>query len=93
MKKGLLVTLKLIALGLLVGWVIIIFIDYFQTRKDKKPLFCIKETTYNYDDGETYECIGIGYKMYRYDRDSISATEFGPIFIEQRISNEGIEKK
>lgn len=84
MKKGLIIALKVVVLIAFVIWVCIVFVDYFKTRNDKMPIFCIKETTYNYDDGHTYECVGLGYKMYKYERDSITATEFGPIFIEQR---------
>ena len=51
-------------------------------------MFCISEKTYKYADGKTYECVGIGYKMYKYERDSINATEFGPIFIEQKTNGD-----
>jgi hypothetical protein len=86
MKKGLIFIWKVMVLVLFVAWVCIVFTDYFRTKNEKTPMFCIKEQVYNYDDGTTYECIGLGYKMYKYDRQSISATEFGPIFIEQRTS-------
>lgn len=88
MKKGLILLLKIIVLGVFLAWVFIVFIDYFKTRKDEKPIFCISEKTYEYADGTTYECVGIGYKMYKYERDSINATEFGPIFIEQKTNGD-----
>lgn len=90
MKKGLIFALKIMVLVAFVVWVCVVFVDYFKTRNDKMPVFCIKETTYNYDDGKTYECVGLGYKMYKYERDSITATEFGPIFIKQRTDVRGI---
>ena len=93
MKKGLILSLKILVLVLIAAWVIIVFIDYFKTRNDQKPLFCIKETTYKYDDGKTYECIGLGYKMYKYERTSINATEFGPIFIEQRTNIDDLQNQ
>ena len=92
MKKGFLLTLKILVLVIFVAWVFIVFVDYFKTRNDEMPVFCINEKTYTYDDGKTYECVGLGYKMYKYQRDSITATEFGPIFIKQRTSTEGIKK-
>lgn len=88
MKKGLILSLKIIVLVIFVVWVFIVFIDYFRTRQDEKPMFCISEKTYKYADGKTYECVGIGYKMYKYERDSINATEFGPIFIEQKTNGD-----
>lgn len=92
MKKGIVFVLKVLVIILFLVWVAIIFTDYFKTRNDEKPIFCIKETTYEYDDGYTYECVGLGYKMYKYERDTIKATEFGPIFIEQRTNTVGIKK-
>lgn len=92
MKKGLIIALKILVLIAFVAWVYIVFVDYFKARNDKMPVFCIKEKVYKYDDGTTYECVGLGYKMYKYKRDSITATEFGPIFIEQRTNTNGIRK-
>ena len=91
MKKGILFFLKILVLVIFVVWVILVFIDYFKTRKDEKPVFCIKETIYKYDNGQTYECVGLGYKVYKYERDNIRATEFGPIFIEQRTDTNGLK--
>lgn len=93
MKKGLIVLVKIAILVLFAFWVIVVFIDYFRTKKEQMPIFCIKENTYTYDDGTTYECIGAGYKMYKYDRDSIRAVEFGPIFIVQRQDTTGINNE
>ncbi len=84
MKKIFVLILKIIILVALVVWVSIVFCDYFRTRNDKKPYFCLSEKNYSYDDGTTYECVGLGYKMYKYNRKSIKATEFGPIIIQQR---------
>lgn len=84
MNKNVKLVLKIVLMAILLAWTFIIFFDYYRTRIDKKPVFCLKEETYKYDDGEVYECIGAGYKMYSYNRDSIKATEFGPIFITQR---------
>lgn len=92
MKKGILMVLKILVLILFIAWILIVFIDYFKTRNEEMPVFCIKETTYDYDDGSTYECIGLGYKMYKYERESINATEFGPFFIKQRTNMNGIKK-
>lgn len=91
MKKIFIFLLKIAILIILGVWVIMVFIDYFKTRNNEKPVFCIKEYTHQYDDGTTYECVGLGYKMFKYERDSIRATEFGPIFIEERTNTSGLQ--
>ena len=83
--------LKIMVTLTFAAWAIMVFTDYFKTRNDKHPIFCLKENTHKYDDGETYECIGLGYKMYDYKRDSITAKEFGPFFIKERTNTEGIK--
>ena len=76
---------KVIILALVIVWIIIFFIDYFRARKSLRPIFCIHEETITYDDGTVYVCTGLGYKMYEYNRSSVSASiEFGPFFIKER---------
>ena len=93
MKKGLVVFLKIMVLVLLTTWVIIVCYDFFRVKKEKNPRFCIYETVHKYDDGTTYECVGLGYKVYKYRRYALTATEFGPIFISERQNAEGINMK
>ncbi len=77
--------LKIILLAVVIVWIICFFIDYFRARQSKDPLFCIVEKTKEYDDGTVYSCTGLGYKMYRYNRSSVSTNlEFGPFFIRER---------
>lgn len=83
MKRILETIFKVLFLVALIGWVTIVFYDYFRSKNGKDPKFCIKEVTHKYSDGDTYECLGLGYKMYRYNR-SFSAVQFGPFFIKER---------
>lgn len=77
--------IKVAILALVIIWIIIFFIDYFRARQSKNPIFCITEKTKEYEDGTVYSCTGLGYKMYKYDRNSIDASiEFGPFFIKER---------
>ena len=77
--------IKVAILTFVIIWIIIFFIDYFRARQSKDPIFCISEQTKEYEDGSVYSCIGLGYKMYRYNRNSIDASiEFGPFFIKER---------
>lgn len=69
-------------------WASIVVIDYYKAMKDQKLIFCISENTKKYDDGTVYECDGVGYKFFKYDRDSVKATEFGPFFIEEKTTDQ-----
>lgn len=89
--KGIKFCLKILILIVFASWILIVFYDYFTTLNDQNPKFCIAEKTYTYDDGTTYECVGLGYKVYKYNRSSIHAKEFGPFFIKQRTDTSGIE--
>ena len=86
MKKVIINVLKIIAILLVIVWIGIIFVDYFKARDGHDPMFCIKEEVKTYDDGTVYSCTGLGYKLFRYERKSISAVEFGPFFIQERQS-------
>jgi hypothetical protein len=82
-KKGEII--KVIILSIVIIWIICFFIDYARARQSKKPLFCIKEVTKEYEDGSVYACTGLGYKMYKYERSSIPVSiQFGPFFIQER---------
>lgn len=78
--------LKVLAIILVVSWISMVFIDYFKAKDEKDPLFCIKKETKIYSDGEVFACTGLGYKMYRYEREKIRAIEFGPFYIKERTS-------
>ena len=88
MKKQILTVLKVLVLILIVVWVATVLFDYFKAKNNENPKFCLREETHVYADGTTYECLGLGYKIYRYER-SFRAVEFGPFFIKERMSAEG----
>ena len=77
---------KVLLIMLFVGWVTIIFVDYFRNVDEKDPIFCIKEITKKYSDGEVYICTGLGYKAFRYERKSINGAAFGPFFTKEKTS-------
>lgn len=75
----------------IIFWVIILILffvwifDFIKVKQQKKPSFCIKNNVYEFEDGTTQECIGLGYKVYNYDRKSVNIkTEFGPFFIKMK---------
>ena len=84
MKDKLIVALKIFILTFLFFLIVMVFTDYFRVRQSKNPLFCINESIKEYEDGSTYICMGLGYKVIRYNRDCISASEFGPFLIKER---------
>ncbi len=83
-KKTALTVLKVLILLILFSWIVIVFVDYLRVRDDKDPMFCLSKVENKYDDGTTTICTGLGYKMIRYDRECLSASEFGPFIIKER---------
>lgn len=84
-KKIVIFVLKIIVLLALLLWVIMVFTDYFRVTKRQDPLFCVSKVIKDYEDGSTYICSGIGYKMIKYNRDCMpKATEFGPFLIKEK---------
>lgn len=83
---------KVLIILLVIAWIVIIFIDFFRAKSEKNPMFCISENIREYDDGETYECIGLGYKMYRYNR-RCSGIQFGPFFLKELTGEEVCKHK
>lgn len=84
MKKVIITILKVLILLILFLWIVLVFVDYFRVRNNNNPLFCLSEETKTYEDGSNYICNGLGYKMIRYNRTCLSATEFGPFIIKER---------
>lgn len=78
MKKIISTIFSLLILGVIAIWLF----DYFRMVNNKEPKFCLKEEVYKYDDGTVKECIGLGYKVYEYNRTSYKAKQFGPFFIQ-----------
>lgn len=62
-------------------------VDFINVNNEKDPVFCIKNNVYEYSDGQTTECIGLGYKVYNYNRASEKGYEFGPFFIKMKDEN------
>lgn len=72
----------------IVFWVGIILLaaiwltDFIKVQNEEEPKFCLVQKTHEFEDGTVDECIGLGYKVYTYDRDSIgSARQFSPFFV------------
>lgn len=69
----------------IIGLAIIWLTDFINVKNDKDPVFCISQKTHTFDDGTVEECVGLGYKVYTYDRSSFSkGRQFGPFFIGMR---------
>lgn len=73
---------------LLIFWMGICLIDYFNVHNESEPYFCIKSGVTQYDDGEVKWCLGLGYKIYDYNRASFNAIEYGPFWSKDRTAKE-----
>lgn len=69
----------------IVGLMIVWLTDFIMTKNSKEPIFCISNKTHVFDDGTVEECTGLGYKIYNYDRSSMSdAVQFSPFFVKMK---------
>jgi len=68
---------------LIIGYAVIVLIDFFQVRASKEPMVCKSYETHEYADGKTLEYKCLGYKIFKYERQSINAYEFG-FFISEK---------
>lgn len=86
-------TLRLV--GSIVFWVIfailafVWLVDYFRVSRESKPIFCLSNKTHEFEDGTVKECVGLGYKVYTYDRESLGkGVEFGSFFTKMKEPEE-----
>lgn len=84
MKKNLILILKITIIVCIFCWIVMVFTDYFRVRQTKEPVFCLSKTEQKYNDGTTTICTGLGYKVIKYNRDCLNASEFGPFIIKER---------
>ena len=78
----------------IVFWVCIVILatvwltDFIRMNKSKEPMFCLAQKTHKFNDGTVDECIGLGYKIYDYHRDSLdNAHQFSPLFVGMKRYN------
>lgn len=66
-------------------WLGLVIYESYMVTRGEQPKFCIKTEEHKYDDGVTTECLGLGYKVYMYERSSIEVkVEFGPFWISEK---------
>lgn len=60
-------------------------IDFIKIKSEKEPVFCIKKEVHKFDDGNVDECLGLGYRIFKYNRRSLpKGIDFAPFFIKMR---------
>jgi len=60
-------------------------VDFFRVKAEKQPMFCISKETIEFEDGNVDKCVGLGYTVYEYNRESLdSGIQFGPFFIKMK---------
>ena len=72
--------IRLIIYVVVVIWLVIVLFDYLRFTSQLDPKLCLKKETHEYNDGRVYECTGLGYKVFKYDRTSLKMSQFGPMF-------------
>lgn len=74
-----------------VFWIVIAFLlfvwvfDFIRVKSNKEAAFCIQEKTHTFEDGTVHECLGLGYKVFKYNRSSLNVkSQFGPFFAKMK---------
>ena len=70
----------------LIAWMAICLIDFYNAKTGKSPIFCLKKETTKYDDGSVDTCTGLGYKIFNYKRTSFKGIEYGPFWSKDRTA-------
>ena len=73
--------ISIVVFGILAAWLF----DFYNFYSNKPPKLCIKKEVIEYEDGVTELCIGAGYKIFEYKRESIQGMEFGGFWLEERL--------
>ncbi len=77
--------ISIIFMVVFISWLLLIIYESYMVTRGEQPKFCIKTEEHKYEDGVTTECLGLGYKVYMYDRSSIDVqVEFGPFWINEK---------
>ena len=80
-KKGIIYRIfDLILWIVLLGWMGICLYDFYNVTNEQDPKFCLKQSIFEYEDGNVNVCNGLGYNVHRYNRTSYKAIEFVPFF-------------
>lgn len=66
------------------GWMTVLLIDYVNVSKGESAKFCINNAIKDYTDGSVEICTGLGYKVYKYNREGYKAIDFGPFWMEEK---------
>lgn len=77
--------ISIIFMVVFISWLLLIIYESYMVTRGEQPKFCINTEEHKYEDGVTTECLGLGYKVYMYDRNSIDVqVEFGPFWINEK---------
>ena len=59
--------------------------DYVNTRNENDPVFCLSKSVIDKENGSVEECVGVGYKVFKYNTPGYEgAREFGAFWITPR---------
>lgn len=86
-KEIVIKVLNIILWLILFAWMAICLIDFFNVRNEKDPIFCISKDVVEYEDGTVDVCVGPGYKVFEYKRDSYKGIEFTHLFAKDRSAD------
>ena len=78
---------------ILFAWIAVCVVDFYRTQKGNKPLFTFTHDVIKYEDGKVDSYLGLGYKVYKYERKCFNGYEFGPFWSKDKsIGSENCSK-
>lgn len=81
------------AILFIIFWLFIVVVDFSNVKKEQGPSFCFHHKIHTYEDGTVEECLGMGYKVFTYQRESIhDLAEMVPSWQMPKESYENIKK-
>lgn len=87
-SKGKTIIKKIFDVVFWVGIIVLTIIwvtDFVKVQQKQEPVFCLVKRTHEFKDGNVDECVGLGYKIYDYNRESINnVRQFSPFFIDMK---------
>ena len=65
-------------------WMAICLVDFFRTQQVKTPVFTFKHETTKYEDGTVDNYLGLGYRIFHYNRKCFNGVEYTPFWSKDR---------
>ena len=70
----------------IIAWLAVVLVDYFNTKNNRSAKFCLSHEDKTYDTYEVHICHGLGYNVFHYDFEGGYIIDFSPFWKQERTS-------